>query len=168
MEYVICVDQDNNEIWVMEKIAAHKGKWTLHRAFSVILSNKKWEILLQQRALNKYHCPWLRANSCCSHPRQWEQTIDAAKRRIQEELGIICDLHEGQSFIYNADCGNNLVEYEYDTIFEWRTEISTIPFNTDEVMDTKWIQIDELKQSMKDHPEQYTPRFHEIAKILRK
>lgn len=168
MEYVICVDENNNEIWTMEKIKAHEWSGTLHRAFSVILTNTKWEILLQQRALHKYHCPWLRANSCCSHPRKGESTLDAAHRRTEEELGIICDLHEGQSFIYHADCGNNLVEHEYDTIFEWTIDIDKILYNPEEVMNTTWINKDELKKSMNKNPENYTPRFHEIAKILRK
>jgi len=166
MEYVICVDKQNNEIWTMEKIQAHEWSGTLHRAFSVTISNKKWEILLQQRALTKYHCPWLRANSCCSHPRKWESTLNAAQRRTQEELGVSCDLVEGESFIYHADCGNNLVEYEYDTIFEWTIDIEKIPFNSEEVMNIKWVNIEELKASMERYPELYTPRFHEIAKVL--
>ncbi len=167
MEYVVCVDEQNNEIWSMEKIAAHEGNGTLHRAFSVIIVNKKGEILLQQRSMDKYHCPWLQANACCSHPRIGEFTIDAAHRRTQEELWISCDLEEWASFIYHADCWNNLVEYEYDTIFEWSIESDEIPFNREEVMSTKRMNIKELKASLQKNPEHYTPRFHKIANILR-
>ena len=168
MEYVICVDEHNNEIWTMEKLLAHQWSGTLHRAFSVILTNNQGEILLQQRSLNKYHCPWLRANACCSHPRKWENTIDAAHRRTQEELWITCDLYEWASFIYHADCGNNLIEYEYDTIYMWTIDQNDIQFNTAEVMNIKRITLQNLKSSLVENSELYTPRFHEIAKILRK
>lgn len=168
MEYVICVDNNNNEIWTIEKLLAHQWSGTLHRAFSVILTNNQGEILLQQRSLDKYHCPWLRANACCSHPRPWENTIDAAQRRTVEELGITCNLKEWVSFIYHADCGNNLVEYEHDTIYTWICNEENIPFNTAEVMDIKRISVQNLKASLVKNPELYTPRFHEIAHILRK
>lgn len=168
MEHVICVNQNNQEIWTMEKILAHQSGGTLHRAFSVLLFNKKWELLIQQRSINKYHAPWLRANSCCSHPRKWELTIDAAKRRTQEELWIACNLNEWASFVYRADCGNNLTEHEHDTIFTGTIETNEIPFNKDEVMDIKRISIPNLKASLESEPQLYTPRFHQIAKILRK
>ena len=152
----------------MEKLLAHQWSGTLHRAFSVILTNNQWEILLQQRSLNKYHCPWLRANACCSHPRKGENTIDAAHRRTEEELWINCNLNEWTSFIYNADCGNNLVEYEHDTIYTWVIDQKEMPFNIEEIMNIKRINVQELKSSVSKNPELYTPRFHEIAKILRK
>ena len=168
MEYVLCVDKHNNEIWTMEKILAHQWSGILHRAFSVILTNNQGEILLQQRSLEKYHCPWLRANACCSHPRIWELTIDAANRRTREELWIKCNLNEWESFIYHADCGNNLVEYEYDTIYTWVIEQKNIAFNTAEVLNIKRITVQNLKSSLSKNPKLYTPRFHEIANILRK
>ena len=110
----------------------------------------------------------MRAHACCSHPRKGEKTIDAANRRTQEELWINCDLDEWASFIYHADCGNNLTEYEHDTIYTWILNQENIPFNTEEVMNIKRITIQDLKASLSKHPELYTPRFHEITKILRK
>lgn len=160
------VDTENQQIWTMEKITAHQNGGSLHRAFSIIITNNNWEILLQQRSLNKYHAPWLWTNTCCSHPRPGENTLDAAHRRLQEELWFDCDLKEGESFVYQAACGNNLTEYEHDTIFHGQLNIDNIPFNTDEVMAIKRISLIDLKADMYRQPDSYTPRFHEIANIL--
>ncbi|MEP0480525.1 MAG: NUDIX domain-containing protein, partial [Nonlabens sp.] len=77
----------------MEKIEAHE-KALLHRAFSVFVVNDKNEIMLQQRALDKYHSPGLWTNTCCSHQREGESNIDAGKRRLMEEMGFVTDLEE--------------------------------------------------------------------------
>ncbi|MBP7511947.1 MAG: NUDIX domain-containing protein, partial [Bacteroidia bacterium] len=90
-EMVILVDEFDHEIGLMEKQEAHE-KALLHRAFSVIIFNEKGEMLLQQRAFEKYHSGGLWTNACCSHPRPGESTIDAAHRRLGEELGFDCEL----------------------------------------------------------------------------
>ena len=84
MPEVILVDHNDFPIGKMEKMEAHE-KGLLHRAFSVFIYNKKGEMLLQQRASNKYHSPNLWSNACCSHPTPGEDTIDAAHRRLKEE-----------------------------------------------------------------------------------
>ncbi len=91
MEYVILVDKNDQPIGEMEKMEAHE-KGLLHRAFSVFLFNKKGEMLLQQRAISKYHSGGLWTNACCSHPRKGEATIDAAHRRLEEEMGFDCEV----------------------------------------------------------------------------
>ena len=98
-EKVILVDEQDNPIGLMEKLEAHQ-KALLHRAFSVFILNDKGEIMLQQRAANKYHSPNLWTNTCCSHPREGETTIEAGKRRLQEEMGFVTELSEVLSFIY--------------------------------------------------------------------
>ena len=87
-EKVILVDEEDNPIGLMEKLEAHQ-KALLHRAFSVFILNDKGEIMLQQRAANKYHSPNLWTNTCCSHPREGETTIEAGKRRLQEAMGLL-------------------------------------------------------------------------------
>ena len=81
MEEVILVDENDGQVGTMEKMEAHI-KAVLHRAFSVFIFNSKGEMLLQQRALNKYHSGGLWTNACCSHPRPGESTVDAAERRL--------------------------------------------------------------------------------------
>ena len=90
-DYVILVDENDNEIGTCEKLQAHiEAK--LHRAISVFIFNKKGEMLIHKRAANKYHSPNLWTNATCSHPKPGETTIDAAHRRLQEEMGFDCEL----------------------------------------------------------------------------
>ncbi|PHO01659.1 isopentenyl-diphosphate delta-isomerase, partial [Rhodobacteraceae bacterium 4F10] len=114
-EQVILVDQQDNPIGLMEKIEAHE-KALLHRAFSVFVFNDKNELMLQQRAAEKYHSPLLWTNTCCSHQRDGESNIEAGKRRLQEEMGFSCELEEVFSFIYKAPFDNGLTEHEYDHV----------------------------------------------------
>ena len=108
----------------MEKMEAHK-KGLLHRAFSVFIFNGKGEMLLQQRALNKYHSGGLWTNACCSHPMPGEKTEDAADRRLKEELGFETPLEKIFDFVYKAEFDNGLTEYEFDHVFagEYEGEI---------------------------------------------
>ena len=99
MDYVILVDSQDNELGVMEKLEAHE-KGILHRAFSIFLFNSKGEMLIQQRALSKYHSPGLWTNACCSHPAPAETILEAGKRRLQEELGLFTVLVDAFKFEY--------------------------------------------------------------------
>src|SRR5699024_7071404 len=96
-EKVILVDENDQPIGLMEKIEAHQ-KALLHRAFSVFVFNDRNEVMMQRRALEKYHSPGLWTNTCCSHPRENEPIIAAGKRRLQEEMGFQTDLTERTSF----------------------------------------------------------------------
>lgn len=156
-EFVILVDDQNNEIGVMEKQEAHE-KALLHRAFSVFIFNDKGELLLQQRALTKYHSAGLWTNTCCSHPRVGEQTKDAAKRRLKEEMGIEVELTERFSFIYKAPFSNGLTEHEldfiYTGIYDQNPEI-----NKQEVNNYRWLSLKEVQQEIAAYPEKYTAWF---------
>ena len=102
MEQVILVDKDDCEIGVMEKMEAHKQS-VLHRAFSVFLFNPQGKMLLQQRALTKYHSAGLWTNTCCSHPRPGETLENAVSRRLIEEMGITTKVFKAFDFIYQAE-----------------------------------------------------------------
>ncbi len=156
-EYVVLVDEQDNEIGLMEKMEAHE-KGLLHRAFSVFLFNSKKEFLLQRRALSKYHSGGLWTNTCCSHPRNGETTLNAAKRRLQEEMGFVCEIEEQFSFIYKKELDNNLTEHELDHVFFGQYE-GKIDFNQDEVMDYKYVKLDDLLLDMQNNPDDYTVWF---------
>ena len=115
-ERVILVDKNDLEIGTMGKQEAHVTG-NLHRAISVFIFNSKGEILLQQRAIAKYHSGGLWSNACCTHPRQGEGTEETAKRRLDEEMGMKCDLEFRFSFIYKAKLINGLFEHEFDHVF---------------------------------------------------
>lgn len=167
MEEVILVDTEDREIGLMEKMQAHREA-KLHRAFSVFLWNDKNEVLLQQRALDKYHCGGMWTNACCSHPRAGETLQDAVKRRLEEEMGIACDTKWAYSFIYKADVGGGLFEHEFDHVFLGR--FSGIPQpDENEVSDWGYVTIEALKQDVEAHPAKYTPWFKIIlSEVLNK
>lgn len=156
-ERVVLVNPQDEVLGLMEKMQAHENA-LLHRAFSVFLFNDKGEMLLQQRAAGKYHSPLQWTNACCSHPRENETYLDAAKRRLQEELGISAELTERFHFLYKADVGQGLWEHELDYVFtgEYNGDFT---LNPEEVADIKYISIDELKREIEESPERYTEWF---------
>jgi isopentenyl-diphosphate Delta-isomerase len=153
-EYVILVDESDAELGLMPKMEAHE-KGLLHRAFSVFIFNTGGEMLLQQRAGEKYHSPGLWSNTCCSHPREGEKTIGAAARRLREEMGMECSLVKGFDFVYKAEFGNGLKEHEYDHVFFGTSDV--VPeINEAEVQAWKYMDVDLLAEDLKLHPEAYT------------
>ncbi|NNC94345.1 MAG: isopentenyl-diphosphate Delta-isomerase [Chitinophagales bacterium] len=164
-EQVVLVNEDGNETGLMGKIEAHE-KGVLHKAFSVIILNPGGQMLLQQRSAEKYHWPLIWSNACCSHPRSGEKTIDAANRRMQEELGIDADLQFAFTFQYKAeDDQTGLIEHELDEVFIGTYE-GEIPFNHSEVADVKWVDIDELERDMSENEHNYSVWFVIIFKEL--
>jgi isopentenyl-diphosphate delta-isomerase len=153
-EQVILVDPQDHQIGTMEKMEAHLTG-ALHRAFSVFIFNRKGELLLQQRALNKYHSAGKWTNTCCSHPRPGELTEDAAQRRLMEEMGMKCDLKYGFSFLYEASFSNDLTEHEYDHVFLGLSD--ELPqINLSEVAAFKYVDPGTLFADLKESPDQYT------------
>ena len=157
MEHVVLVDENDQPIGQMEKQAAHVTPH-LHRAFSVFIFNSKGELLLQQRALSKYHSPGLWTNTCCSHPRAGETTAQAAQRRLMEEMGMTCEMREVYTFIYKAPVGQGLTEHELDHVFIGQSDDEP-NINRDEVESWKYMSLNDLKEDIKNHPEQYTEWF---------
>jgi len=156
-EQVILVDENDQQIGLMAKMEAHE-KALLHRAFSVFVQNDRGEIMLQQRAADKYHSPLLWANTCCSHQRDGEANLDAGKRRLEEEMGFVTDLEEAFSFIYKAPFDNGLTEHELDHVllghFNGEPNI-----NKEEVESYKWMTPEAIKKDISLQPEIYTAWF---------
>jgi isopentenyl-diphosphate delta-isomerase len=157
LQQVILVNEQDEPTGTMEKIAAHK-KGLLHRAFSVFIFNSKGELLLQRRALNKYHSGGLWTNSCCSHPEPGEETPVAAQRRLQEEMGFTSPLEKIFDFIYKAEFDNGLTEYEFDHVFAGEYE-GTIEYNKEEVMDYCYKSLRDVRSSLKEHPQKFSSWF---------
>lgn len=158
MEEVILVNENDEPIGTMEKMEAHQ-KAVMHRAFSVFVFNEKGEMLLQQRASTKYHSGGLWTNACCSHPRPGENTIDAAHRRLQEELGFSTSLKKAFSFSYKAPFDNGLTEYEFDHVFVGSFNGKIIPEKA-EVQDFCYKKMEDISSSLVSHPQKYTAWFH--------
>ena len=151
---VILVDNQDNPIGQMEKLEAHQ-KGLLHRAFSVFILNSKGEMLLQKRASGKYHSPDLWTNACCSHPYPGEQTLNAAKRRLQEEMGFTCQLKEIEAFVYKTEFDNGLIEHEFDHVLIGQYEGQITP-NSNEVSEYRWVSISELDSLLSASENEFT------------
>lgn len=162
---VILVDKNDLELGAIDKMEAHL-KGMLHRAFSVFLFNSKKEMLIHQRANDKYHGGGLWTNACCSHPQPGEDTKTGAIERLQFEMGIKCDLQKAFSFVYHAPVENGLIEHEYDHVYIGFTDGNPVP-HPDEVQDYRWISIPDLKQEMAMQPERFTFWFKKAFSMIR-
>lgn len=158
MTEVVLVNERDEAIGTMEKMAAHR-KAFLHRAFSVFIFNNKGEMLLQQRALNKYHSGGLWTNACCSHPLPGEDTLMAAQRRLMEEMGFVTTLKKIFDFKYRSEFDNGLTENEFDHVFVG-TYDDVINPNSDEVNDYCFKPMEDIKASLESHGRKYTAWFH--------
>lgn len=156
-EKVILVNSNDEPIGLMPKMEAHE-KAVLHRAFSVFVVNDKNELMLQQRALEKYHSPGLWTNTCCSHQRDGEGNIEAGLRRLAEEMGFTTPLEYLFNFIYKAPFDNGLTEHELDHVMLGRYEGDPV-INPEEVASWKWMNIEEINSDLKNNPDSYTVWF---------
>ena len=165
-EKVILVDKEDFQLGLMPKMEAHR-KGVLHRAFSIFIFNKSNSLLLQKRSKLKYHSPGLWTNTCCSHQRDGESTIEAAKRRLNEEMGFNVDIKEIFSFIYKANLKNDLIEHEFDHVLVGHTDLNP-NINITEVEDWKWVDLSFLEQDLDRNPNIYTEWFKIIFKKVKR
>jgi isopentenyl-diphosphate delta-isomerase len=159
-DLIVLVNEKDEHIGSIGKLEAHQ-KGLLHRAFSIIVWNDQHEILIQQRAFGKYHSEGLWTNTCCSHPKIGETILEAAHRRLQEEMGFDCELHQKFHFIYQAELENQLIENELDHVLIGKFNQNPIP-NLEEVKDYRWISLEKLKNEIVEKPAQFTFWFKEI------
>ena len=174
-DVLILVDEQDKEIGTEEKIDAHR-KGLLHRAFSLFIYDSKLnKMLIQRRAINKYHSGGLWTNACCSHPRKGEDLNTAIYRRTIEELGVsipkadyeIGEIKECGKFTYRKDFGE-LTEYEIDHVFAWLVDSSILQFvpNKDEIEDLMWIDIHDLMNWLEGNPDNFTAWFFPAYEIF--
>ena len=158
------MDESDNQIGVMDKLEAHKSG-SLHRAFSVFVFNSGGKLLLQKRADSKYHSGGLWSNTCCGHPSNGESTVNSARRRLMEEMGLDCDLDPLFSFTYKCDVGDGLSEHEIDHVFIGYSddEPHTDP---NEASACKFESFERIIHDLNTHPETYTTWFHAALPIL--
>ncbi len=166
-ESVIIVNAGSQAVGTMDKMAAHRTG-ALNRAFSVFIFNSNGQLLLQQRALDKYHSGGLWTNTCCSHPMPGETNLDAAHRRLNEEMGMDCELTELFQFTYRHEFENGLIEHEYDHVFMGISDQAP-EINPSEVAGFKYMDTDRLIPELIQSPDKYTAWFKIcLDKVLEK
>jgi isopentenyl-diphosphate delta-isomerase len=161
-DLVILVNEKDEQIGHIGKLEAHQ-KGLLHRAFSIIVWNNQNEMLIHQRAFGKYHSEGLWTNTCCSHPKVGESVLEAAHRRLQEEMGFDCELQQKFHFTYKIELENQLFEHELDHVLIGQYNRNPLP-NSAEVLDFRWISLLELKKEIVEKPANFTFWFKEIIR----
>lgn len=159
-ESLILVDRNDQQIGTGHKLPIHR-EGLLHRAFSLFIFDGQGRLMLQQRALSKYHSGGLWTNSCCGHPRPGESTAQAAHRRLGEEMGFDCPLEEVTTLIYKSEVSGDLIEHEFDHIFIGRFD-GEPEVNPEEAAQWRWIETSELLQWIDAEPEAFTVWFKTI------
>lgn len=141
------------------KLEAHR-LGALHLAISVFVFDGPL-LLIQRRALSKYHCGGLWANTCCTHPHWGESQASAASRRLREELGIDLSLEETRTVEYEADVGNGLREHERVSMYVGKADRHRLAVkpDPDEVCEFRWVSAAALKAEIAAMPERFTPWF---------
>ena len=157
MQQVILVNENDVAIGMMDKMEAHQ-KGLLHRAFSIFIFNKKGQLLLQQRALTKYHSGGLWANACCGHPQTNLNMLDEASQRLQEEMGFTTPLINAFSFTYNTHFSNGLTEHEYDHVLIGKYDGVVMP-SEKEVKDYCFMSVNQINAALQLSPQKYCSWF---------
>ncbi len=169
---LILVDENDNVIGYDEKMNTHlNGK--LHRAFSVFIwDREKKRLLIQQRALEKYHSGGKWSNSCCSHPYRGETLECAVQRCILDEFGIRIDpadrMQSLGKFLYKSDY-NGIYEHEIDTVILLSSDDKEFPetaFRPSEIAELKWISIEALNASLSADPSAFSSWFRQAYTIF--
>lgn len=168
MEYVVLVDGQNNEIGTADKDTVHTKDTPLHRGFSCFVFNDKKELLLTKRAAVKKTFPGVWTNTVCGHPGKGETVIDAARRRLQDELGLVVrDLVEVSPYRYRFADRNGIVENEICPILVGYTNDNPAPQEA-EVEEWKWVGWKEFLKDIENNPDIYSPWVKEEAVILQR
>jgi isopentenyl-diphosphate delta-isomerase len=167
-ELVVLVDEQNRQIGTAEKNAVHTDSTPLHRGFSVFLLNSKKQILLTKRAMNKKTFPGVWSNTVCGHPTPGEESNDAAKRRLKEELGLVVfEVDEVAPYRYRFSDANGIVENEICPVFVARSDAYPRP-NPREVESWKWVLWSAFLQEVRAFPSKYSPWSGEEAELVDK
>ena len=154
---LIAVDAEDRETGVVDKLTAHLDG-ILHRAFSVFVFDEADRLLLQRRAIGKYHSGGLWSNTCCSHPRAGESLPDAAHRRLREEMGFDCPLQAVFGFVYRAALDRGLVEHEFDHVVVGRFQGAPAP-DAGEAEEWKWERVPAIQSQLAEDPGAFTAWF---------
>ena len=155
---VVLVNEEDQVVGTAEKLRAHTEGW-LHRAFSVFIFDPEGRLLLQQRTGEKYHSGGLWSNTCCSHPQPGEPPLDAAHRRLPEEMGFEAPLTPAFEETYRLPVGEDLVEHEHNHVFVGTVYAPEVQPCENEVSSWQWVTPEALRDDVATQPHRYTSWF---------
>ena len=169
MDDIILVDTHDRQIGTGQKLPVHI-QGALHRAFSVFVVRQVGEgieLLLQRRAMVKYHSAGLWSNTTCGHPKPGQEVLPAAIQRLYEEMGIrLGTLTKLGVFTYRAQLEKGLWEHEVDHVFLGWDDGQEFVVNPDEVMEWRWAAIGDLQEEMRQMPQVFTAWFAQALEFV--
>jgi isopentenyl-diphosphate delta-isomerase len=156
-EEVILVDAEDRRLGSAPKLDVHRDG-RLHRAVSVQLCDERGRLLLQKRHVGKYHSGGLWTNTCCGHPRPGESVLDAARRRLSEEMGVSCAISWLFTTRYRAEVGSGLIEHEVVHVFGGQFSGAVRP-HPSEIDGYAWVEPAALREDVARAPDRYSGWF---------
>lgn len=165
MQKVIVVNKQDQILGVASREKAHRVSGLLHRGFITLIFNSQGDLLLVKRSQKKMLWP-LFWDGCCSHPLKGEDYVEAAERRLQDELNFSCPLEYVDKFYYQSVYKNVGSEEEICAILKGQYDGKIIP-NPDEIADYRWIKMKDLKKEMKQNPEAFAPWFIKTIELIK-
>jgi len=162
-ELVVLVDDDDRIIGTAPKLDAHQAG-ALHRAFSIMVWDSAKRLLLQKRQAGKYHSGGLWTNACCGHPRPGEDVADAARRRLDEEMGFSCPLTNIGTIRYRAALDHGLTEHEIVHVFRGLYDGTVAP-NPAEADGYQWARVEDVEADVAAMPRRFSVWFREYVAV---
>lgn len=164
-EYVVLVNEANAVLGTMLKSEVHRETTPLHRGFSLFLFNRKGELLLQRRSGKKKTWPLVWSNSCCGHPALDESAVQAAERRLRDELGMRATfLEEVAPYRYQYTRDGVMENEICPILIGFSTDAPQV--NADEVEAIAWVTWGAFLNEIAMHPERYSDWCRGEALIL--
>lgn len=155
-DYIVLVNKDDEVLGTEEKNKCHLPTGKLHRAFTTCLFNDDGKLLLTRRSNLKMLWPNCWDGTVASHPRDSESYLEAAERRITEEINISCKLEYLFKFEYHVLYDNIGSENEMCGVLIGSIN-KCAKYNKNEISEIKWSGSDELNQELKKNIKNYCP-----------
>jgi isopentenyl-diphosphate delta-isomerase len=164
---VIAVDADDNEQGLVNRLDAHTGEGTRHRAFTTLLFDEGGHILLAQRSFDKrlWDTHW--DGTVASHPVEGQSQVEAATERLEEELGVTPDQYDDlritDRFEYKRYYENAGVEHEVCAVLKATLSDTRLEPDPEEVGGVMWVPYERLYHNPKWYRQLRLCPWFEIA-----
>lgn len=169
MEYVVLLDDAGRSIGIEPKATVHTTETPLHLAFSAYVFDRRGNLLITRRALEKVTWPGVWTNSCCGHPAPEESLEDTVRRRLNQELGIdVDDVSLALPFFrYRAVMDTGIVENEICPVFRVIYDGPQPLPDPEEVESAEWVDWQEFSDSVLSSSRDVSPWCREQVQQLR-
>lgn len=137
------VDGEGNVIGLAERAELHRNPGLVHRVVHVLVFNNHGELLLQKRSNKKDVAPSKWDTSVGGHINPGEDVLAAARREMEEELGIKGrELRYLYRYLFSNQRESELVN-TYSCVCE-----ENLDFNREEIDEVSFWDIETIKENL--------------------